>query len=601
MRWLPDMSSLSPPLERTGCNGLVLRLSYDYWGLGLISVKFKNLRFSDGTNVQIPPSGVVLLVGPNNAGKSQALRDLVGLTGPRDHESKAVVEIELDKTGTPEEMAQWIVDRMPTMTTNGAAFHSVPGWGQVQIRDILQQWSGPNLQYLGQLFIFHADATSRLTAGDSTASIDFSTTFGQHPIHKAYQDGQLEKDIDGISRDAFGLGISVDRYSGSVISLRVGEPPEFQLERGVPAPAYMQGLQAMPRLEDQGDGVRSYVGLLLHILGGSQHITLVDEPEAFLHPPQARRLGQVLAERTTDSQQVFMATHSSDVVQGALDSQAAVTIIRITRADGQNNASVLNAESVKELWSDPLLRYSNVLDGLFHDAVVLCESDSDCRFYSAVLDALFESGELRTPGARRPQVLFTHCGGKARLASVVGSLRAAGVPVVVVADFDILKNSGDVERILSALGADFSVMKGDLNVVASALNSEVRPVSKLALREELDRQLAEIDTSTVSKAQMESMRAVLRAESGWDKAKRSGIDAMPQGDPSARASALLEKLNEVGLLVVPVGELERFVPSVGGHGPSWVAEVLRRDMHMSPGQAAADFARTIERTVRRAI
>jgi hypothetical protein len=347
--------------------------------------------------------------------------------------------------------------------------------------------------------------------------------------------------------------------------------------------------------------VRSYVGLLLHILGGSQQVTLVDEPEAFLHPPQARRLGQVLAERTADSQQVFLATHSSDVVQGALDSRAGVTIIRITRTDGTNNASVLDSKAVQDLWSDPLLRYSNVLDGLFHDAVVLCESDSDCRFYAAVLDALFESGEGEPsiPSARRPQVLFTHCGGKARLASVVRSLRAAGVPVVVVADFDVLKNTADIERILAALGADYSLVRDDLNVVASALNSEVRPISKLALRDELNRQLDEIASSTVSKSDMEAMRSVMRAESGWDKAKRAGIDAMPQGDPSARASALISALNAIGLLVVPVGELERFVPAVGGHGPSWVAEVLRRDLHKSPGPAAADFARTIDRTVRR--
>jgi hypothetical protein len=36
------------------------------------------------------------------------------------------------------------------------------------------------------------------------------------------------------------------------------------------------------------------------------------------------------------------------------------------------------------------------------------------------------------------------------------------------------------------------------------------------------------------------------------------------------------------LLVVPVGELERFVPSVGGHGPAWVSEVHRQGLHDDP-------------------
>lgn len=73
---------------------------------------------------------------------------------------------------------------------------------------------------------------------------------------------------------------------------------------------------------------------------------------------------------------------------------------------------------MKKLWADPLLRYSNVLDGLFHDAVVLCEGDADCRYYSAVLDQLPSTGEDQA-NTREPQYLFTHSGGKARMPSVV--------------------------------------------------------------------------------------------------------------------------------------------------------------------------------------
>ncbi|WP_455833573.1 ATP-dependent nuclease [Pseudarthrobacter siccitolerans] len=341
------------------------------------------------------------------------------------------------------------------------------------------------------------------------------------------------------------------------------------------------------------------MGLLLHILGGVHHVTLVDEPEAFLHPPQARRLGQVLAERTAGSQQVFMATHSSDVVQGALDSNAPVTIIRMTRTGDKNSASVLNSESVKELWSDPLLRYSNVLDGLFHDAVVLCESDSDCRYYAAVLDALRDEGGSQPSGTgvRRPQLLFTHCGGKARMASVVDSLRAAGVPVIVIADFDVLKNAPDVSRLITALGGQFSDVQADLNVISSALTSEVRPVSKIVVEDELHRRLNSISRANLTKSDMDSLRSILRVESGWDRAKRSGIDAIPQGDPSRRSATLLAALADLGLLVVPVGELERFVPAVAGHGPSWVTEVLRQGLHKSSGVAAREFIGSIEKLV----
>ena len=42
----------------------------------------KSITFSDGTNLPVPSSGVVVFVGPNNVGKSQALRDIyLHLTG----------------------------------------------------------------------------------------------------------------------------------------------------------------------------------------------------------------------------------------------------------------------------------------------------------------------------------------------------------------------------------------------------------------------------------------------------------------------------------------------------------------------------------------
>ena len=45
---------------------------------------------------------------------------------------------------------------------------------------------------------------------------------------------------------------------------------------------------------------------------------------------------------------------------------------------------------------------------------------------------------------------------------------------------------------------------------------------------------------------------------------------------------MLIALEALGIFVVPVGELERFVKSVGGHGPAWVAEVLKQDLANAP-------------------
>jgi len=75
-----------------------------------------------------------------------------------------------------------------------------------------------------------------------------------------------------------------------------------------------------------------------------------------------------------------------------LDSGRPLTIIRLKRSeDGAANVpSVLDSTQVRELWSDPFLRYSNLLDGLFHRGVVVCEAEGDARLYTAALDASLE-------------------------------------------------------------------------------------------------------------------------------------------------------------------------------------------------------------------
>lgn len=438
-------------------------------------------------------------------------------------------------------------------------------------------------------FIFHADGTSRLSAGDSQPSINFSVDVPNHPIHRAYLDAELERELDRLSREAFGLGVAVDRYAGAAIPIRIGNRPVFEHIDGLPTRGYIDALHAMPRIEDQGDGVRSYLGLLLHILAGVHQIVLVDEPEAFLHPPQARRLGGILAQKG-QALQAFIATHSSDVVQGALDAASPTTIIRVTREGDINRAAVLPPDAVKELWADPILRYSNVLDGLFHDVVVICEGDADCTYYAAMLDALEKPSTSEKPRERDAQILFTHCGGKARIASVAKALRAVSVPVVVVADFDILREVRDVAKIVETLGEESITFDADAAVVRAALNNDVRPLRRIPLKDELLRTIDDLPGEIIDQKAAQALRGLIKAENGWDKAKKAGVAAVPQGEASAACGRLILALREIGLLVVPVGELERFAPEVGGHGPGWVANVMELGLHAAPGREASEFA-----------
>lgn len=399
-------------------------------------------------------------------------------------------------------------------------------------------------------------------------------------------------EIDQESRRAFGAGISVDRYAGSVITLRLGERPTFEHIDGSPTRSYLSALRRLPKLETQGDGVRSYLGLILNLTAGSHQILLIDEPEAFLHPPQARMLGSVLSKKG-ESKQVFAATHSSDILQGVIEGGTPVRIIRITRDGELNHASVLDDSAVKDLWSDPLLRYSNVLDGLFHDAVVLCEGDADCRYYSAIIGNLLSDREYVATSPRDPQLLFTHCGGKTRMPTVIRALRAVKVPVVAVADFDVLRNPNDMKAIVEALGGEYSKLERNLNVLQNALKPNQKGLVKEELRAKVNEILDRMEGQVLEQKDINSVKSLLRAPSGWEAVKKSGINGIPQGDASKACRELLEGLKELGLLVVPVGELERFVPEAAGHGPSWVSNVFEGNMHTATNSQASDFAAEI--------
>jgi hypothetical protein len=153
----------------------------------------------------------------------------------------------------------------------------------------------------------------------------------------------------------------------------------------------------------------------------------------------------------------------------------------------------LNYGKAKELWNDPLVRYPNVRDGLFHQAVVLCEADADCRYYNSVLDSV----EAEETEVRRPQLLFTHRGGKHRMPTVVKALRAVSVPVVVIADFDVLREQQPLRRIVENLGGTWSLVEEDWSVVKSALDSDSRAPSKDYVAERLNELIGGISTPTL--------------------------------------------------------------------------------------------------------
>lgn len=153
------------------------------------------------------------------------------------------------------------------------------------------------------------------------------------PLHLVFRDGELEQTLSDLAYEVFGEQLTLDRVNMDV-RLRMGKVDVPIPLFSNPITEYAIAVAALPSLEEQGDGVKSFLGIALAVVTGNSQMLLIDEPEAFLHPGQARALGRWLGVQAKMRDiQVVVSTHNRDFVLGLLDGgdQSDVRIVRIVR------------------------------------------------------------------------------------------------------------------------------------------------------------------------------------------------------------------------------------------------------------------------------
>ena len=335
---------------------------------------------------------------------------------------------------------------------------------------------------------------------------------------------------------------------------------------------YLQRLASYPQLQDQGDGMRSFIGIILWLILEHYNIFLIDEPETFLHPPQAILIGNVVGELISDEQQSFIATHSIHFINGLLERVPnRVKIVRVTRSGNKNEFSVLDSAQLLQISKDPFLRYSALLEGMFYKNVVLCEGDADCMFYSMVNSA------TDMKGAKGTETLFTHCGGKQRMSKVIGALKELRVDVKVIPDFDILNNEVVLKELVQVCGGDWSSIERNYKILIADIKQRFNVGRTGAdVLKEIETELADVMGTVVSQTKMRNIRASLESNTEWDRLKKTGVNGIGTGNPRSACESVLKYLSTIGIHVVPCGELECFVPTVGGHGTDWLHTVIEQ-------------------------
>lgn len=542
----------------------------------------QNCQFSDGTTIEFEPNDIVVFVGPNNSGKSQALKDIEQKFTSNDTDTNVVTNLICNASGADEaQFMKWLRDN--SLHNQGPANNrqneSFQGYGfHVHMNQIRGQW-GPNLsgglKNLAAVFCKRLAAEERLRVVSPPSNINFLTQAPQHPIHHLQRDDGLEETASQYFKRAFGKDMIVHRNAGNNIPLYIGEKPVPPKGKDRVSIEYIRELEKLDCLENQGDGMKSFAGVILNVLLINHSVTLLDEPEAFLHPPQARLLGRMIADETPDEQQIFIATHSRDVLHGLMDAGTnRVKVIRINRDDNINHISQLQNEDIIELWNDPLLRYSNTLSGLFHEHVILCESDSDCRFYQAIADSLHSDQERQ----RQKDVLYVHCGGKQRMPQIISALSCLDIPLSIVCDFDILNNEKLLKSIVSGKGGEWANFQPDWNTVFKSIENARLELRSDDVKRGVSKVLGRVTEDRFPNDKAQEIRKILKRSSPWSQLKETGVSGLSAGDSTAAYNRLDQLLQAIGIFVVPVGELEMFDKSIGNHGPKWVNEVLEKDL-----------------------
>jgi predicted ATPase len=564
----------------------------------MISSPITSVELVSGQRVELPPTGITVITGPNNSGKSTLLRDMrqAACQWPRPaQETRWVRSVEMKRTGGVEEFKHWAKSRarkVPQSVGRSLAGrlamwnHDMNPGGYQLVEDLADRWSKQRqFDFAHQLFFPLYEAIARGNLLGSEGQWD-ATSPPVTALQRVSSCREMQEKLSSLVKQAFGFEISINRYA-QTIELLMGAPALGDT-KPPPSEELLAEYADLPYIREQGDGIRSFCGLLLHVMATDPLVSFIDEPEAFLHPPQARLLGRYFGEETHSDRQLIIATHSSDVLQGVIDAAPSreIQILRLTREVGSSEKlHSVDVAHMKRFWTDPVLRYSRLLEGLFHRGVVLCEADNDCRFYSAVLDESIEKWNR--------DVVFTSLGGKGRLAKAVGDLKKLGSPVVVIGDIDVLQEKGHVEKMMAEAGGDSTTISKDLQIIRDDVERRLGAPTVSDITR-ATKPLAQLSgTASVPNEVLATLRAAVKMKSGWEGVKRAGVNSFA-GEAYGAVMRVLEALREVGIFIVPVGELERWYPMVDApHGQPYVTSVLDQHLHKNPPGNLREFMESI--------
>ena len=345
-----------------------------------------------------------------------------------------------------------------------------------------------------------------------------------HVLGKLFQNDMKRSVVQKIVRNAFGSTLVIDAFGESSLEVKLSESqPASGIERSLSEEAG-NFFRAAVDINEMSDGIKAFSGMVAAVVAHDARLILIDEPEAFLHPQLCATLARELCGQARKSnQQLFIATHSAAFLMGCVQAGLDLNIVRVTYRKHVATSRVLAQQQLVPLMRQPLLRSVGALAGIFQEAVVVTESASDRAFY----DEINHRCVVAEHRGGIPECLFLNAQNWQTTARIIAPLRRLGIPAAAIVDLDILRDSA---------GSSFQTLMEAAHMPPGTRTSLGQ------LRGALHKQI------TASGANV----------------KKLGLDAFT-GDGRRDANNFVDNLATYGIFVVPVGELERWLPNLKRH------------------------------------
>lgn len=562
--------------------------------------KVNEIEFKDGTLYK--PTRINVLVGANNCGKTQTLKDIMNYIIGTKNSGIILNEIKLNypvnflemnnkykfNIGKDDYGNERINGIKPTLLEHESFVSSQNV--EESINNALKRNNEDYLRFrslLGKALLTYINTENRLKLVNRQRISDGDPfERGANNVLEALYLGEDNdtQTLDRIVNDIFGKKIYLNAHKLGEIMINIGN--DFSNISSIGQDADKQ-LRDYETIDLQGDGMRSVVGMICALVSIKRPIMLLDEPETFVHPPQMLQLGKIISSLVNDDQQIFIATHSVDFIKGIVNSNVDANIIHIDRSlDDKVSINILDSEELKNIVTDPLLSSTRVLEGLFYKGVVVTEADSDNTFYQRLFQKIGASDDIH----------FINAQNKQTLSKIVEPYKKLNIKCAMIADSDIIRNREEFKKTLMIHDDE-----ENLNAIMNVRDKIIEHFSFKSRKEQLNETILSIkklieenpylenDTNEIVEVKLnvykKGLKEIHRKIDYLSDYKRKGINSLPD--------SLVDEYNDMynrcckcGLFIVKTGELESLLEDYEitdtKNKSSWIEKALKKINEISP-------------------